>query len=284
MITNTFKSLCLSLGFISLLLPGCTEKKDVPVVKPEAPVVDQNWQFETTPIWEDNFDNNGAPDPAKWSFEVGGTGWGNNELQYYTPGTNASVLDGNLNIVAKREFNTGRQYTSSRMITRGKGDWKFGRFEVKAKLPKGRGTWPAIWMLSSDNGYGIWPLSGEMDIMEHVGFDEDNVHASIHCSAYNHSRGNQKTSEKYVAGATDDFHIYRMDWTPYAIKGYVDGELYFEFTNQNTGFTTWPFNRNFYLILNLAIGGNWGGAQGVDDTIFPVSMLVDYVRVYKMIE
>ncbi len=268
----------------TLLLAGCTDKKIIPEVKPVAPVVDLNWQFETTPVWEDNFDNNGAPDPSKWTFEVGGSGWGNNELQYYTAGNNASVLDGNLNIVAKKELSNGRQYTSTRMITKGRGDWQYGRFEVRAKLPKGKGTWPAFWMLSSDNSYGTWPASGELDIMEHVGFDLNNVHSSAHCSAYNHSRGNQKTSAKLVGGATDDFHVYTMDWTPYAVKGFVDGEQYFEFTNENTGFTTWPFNKKFYMILNLAIGGDWGGAQGVDDNIFPVTMQVDYVKVYKMIE
>lgn len=278
------KSFITALSVGVLFTSSCTDEKAIPPVTPTAPVVDQNWQFETTPIWEDNFDNNGAPDPNKWTFEVGGSGWGNNELQYYTAGNNANVLDGNLNITAKKELNNGRQYTSTRMITKGRGDWQYGRFEVRAKLPKGKGTWPAFWMLSSDNSYGTWPSSGEMDIMEHVGYDLNNVHSSVHCSAYNHSRGNQKTSALRVAGATDDFHIYRMDWTPYSVKGFVDGEQYFEFTNENTGFTTWPFNKKFYMILNLAIGGNWGGAQGVDDNIFPVTMQVDYVKVYKMIE
>ncbi len=273
-----------ALVFSTLILNACTDKKNIPAVAPDAPVVDLNWQFETTPSWQDNFDNNGAPDPSKWSFDVGGSGWGNNELQYYTSGNNVSVIDGNLNITAKKEPSNGRQYTSARMITKGLGDWRYGRFEIRAKLPKGKGTWPAFWLLPSDNAYGVWPSSGEIDIMEHVGFDMNNVHSSVHCSAYNHSRGNQKTSSKLVGGATDDFHVYRVDWTPYAVKGFVDGEQYFEFTNENTGFTTWPFNKKFYLILNMAIGGNWGGAQGVDDTIFPVTMQVDYVKVFRMIE
>ncbi len=270
--------------FSVVTILGCTDKKEIPVQNPVVPITDQNWQFESTPVWEDNFSANGIADPSKWTFETGGGGWGNNELQYYTNGDNAVVTGGNLVITAKRQSLSGNEYTSSRMITRGKGDWLYGRFEVRAKLPKGRGTWPAIWMLSSDNTYGTWPASGEMDIMEHVGFDPNNIHCSIHTSAYNHTRGTQKTSARVVPGATDDFHVYRIDWTPYAVRGYVDGTKYFEFVNENTGYTTWPFNKKFFLILNIAVGGNWGGAQGVDATAFPASMEVDYVKVYKMIE
>ncbi|MFM7710226.1 MAG: family 16 glycosylhydrolase [Ferruginibacter sp.] len=268
--------------FMLLLAAGCTDEKIIPVANPTQPVVDQNWQFESTPVWEDNFDQNGTPDPTKWTFEIGGSGWGNNEQQYYTP-TNAAVQDGQLTITARKEFSNGRSYTSSRIITKGRGDFQYGRFEMRAKLPKGRGTWPAFWLLPTENYYGIWPSSGEMDVMEHVGYDVNNVHASVHCSAYNHSRGNQKTAARNVPGATDEFHTYRLDWTPYSIKGFVDGEQYFEFVNENKGFTAWPFNRPYYLILNLAVGGNWGGAQGIDDTVFPTSYVVDYVRVYKMI-
>jgi beta-glucanase (GH16 family) len=234
-------------------------------------------------MWQDDFNTGVSPDATKWTFETGGSGWGNNELQYYTSGVNSSINGGNLNIAAKKESFLGREYTSSRMITKGKADWLYGRFEIKAKLPKGRGTWPAIWMLSSDNAYGNWPSSGEIDIMEHVGYDLNNIHCSIHTSAYNHTRGTQKTTSKFIADATDAFHIYRIDWTPYAIRGYIDGTSYFEFVNNNTGFTAWPFNKPFHLILNVAVGGDWGGVQGVDNTIFPATMQVDYVKVYKMI-
>jgi len=123
-----------------------------------------------------------------------------------------------------------------------------------------------------------------MDIMEHVGYDQNNVHCSMHCSAFNGQRGNPKTSGKIVPNVTTEFHDYRIDWTPYSVKGFVDDEQYFEYVNENTGFTTWPFNRKFYMILNLAIGGNWGGAQGVDDTVFPATMEVDYVKAYKLVE
>ncbi len=279
-----FKNILSLIAFPAIVLSGCTDKKEIPTITPTQPVVDKNWQFEATPVWEDNFSVNGAPDPSKWVFETGGSGWGNNELQYYTSGANASVNGGNLSIDVKKENVSGREYTSSRMITKGKGDWLYGRFEIRAKLPKGRGTWPAIWMLSSDNVYGNWPASGEMDIMEHVGYDPNNIHCSIHTSAYNHTRGTQKTTSQVVPGATDNFHVYRIDWTPYAVRGYIDGSKYFEFVNENTGFTTWPFNKKFFLILNVAVGGDWGGAQGVDNTAFPTSMLVDYVKVYKMIE
>lgn len=275
-------------GFIALLsllaLSACTEDKDIPPVTPVQPVVDKNWQFETTPVWQDDFSSGSVPDATKWSFETGGNGWGNNELQYYTNGANATVTGGNLVITAKRENISGNEYSSARMITKGKGDWLYGRFEVRARLPKGRGTWPAIWMLSSDNSYGNWPASGEIDIMEHVGYDPGKIHCSIHTSAYNHTRGTQKTASTNVPDATDNFHVYRVDWTPYAVRGFIDGVQYFEFVNGNTGFTTWPFNKKFYLILNIAVGGNWGGAQGIDNTAFPASMEVDYVKVFKMIE
>ena len=280
---KTIKAI-VNLTLICFYLQSCTDKKEIPVVAALPPVVDQGWAFESTPIWQDNFDNNSIPDQTKWSYDVGGSGWGNNELQYYTGGDNVGIVNGNLVIQAKRESMMGRQYTSTRLISRGKGDWLYGRFEVRAKLPYGRGTWPAIWMLPSDNNYGIWPASGELDIMEHVGFDMNKVHCTVHCSSFNGARGNQKTGIKTISGAATEFHKYRVDWTPYSIKGFVDDEQYFEYVNDNTSYTTWPFNKKFYMILNLAIGGNWGGAQGVDDTIFPATIEVDYVKVYKMIQ
>jgi beta-glucanase (GH16 family) len=272
------------LFLFAFILIACTEKNEIPVVNPTPPVTDQNWQFESTPVWEDDFNTGSSPDPAKWTFETGGSGWGNNELQYYTSGSNSVLSGGNLVITAKRENVSGREYTSSRMITKGKGDWLYGRFEVRAKLPKGRGTWPAIWMLSSDNQYGTWPASGEIDIMEHVGYDPEKVHCSVHTSAYNHTIGTQRTASKMVPGATDEFHVYRVDWTPYAVRGFIDGVKYFDFINENKNYTFWPFNKKFHLIMNIAVGGNWGGAQGIDNTVFPASMEVDYVKVFKMIE
>jgi beta-glucanase (GH16 family) len=270
-----------SVLLLCIAVTACTDKKEI-VTTGTQPIIDKNWQFETTPVWEDNF-NGTTVDGSKWSFETGGNGWGNNELQYYTSGANSTVVGGMMRINAKKENFSGSAYTSSRMISKGKGDWLYGRFEVRAKLPKGRGTWPAIWMLPSDNSYGTWPASGEIDIMEHVGYDVNKVHSSVHTSAYNHTRGTQKTASKTIPTATDSFHIYRVDWTPYAVRGFIDNVRYFEFINENSGFAAWPFNKNFHLILNVAVGGNWGGAQGVDDTAFPTSLEVDYVRVYKMI-
>ncbi len=273
----------MALGIVAASLAACTEKKVVPPVSAPTFVVEKNWKFETTPTWQDNFDGT-TVDGTKWTFETGGSGWGNNELQSYTAGNNAKVQGGNLIIEARKEINSGMQYTSSRMITKGKGDFLYGRMEVRAKLPKGRGTWPAIWMLPSDNTYGNWPSSGEVDIMEHVGYDPGKVHCSIHTSAYNHTRNTQRTSSKMVPTALDGFHVYRVDWTPYAVRGFVDNEQYFEFINENNGFTAWPFDKRFFLILNVAVGGNWGGAQGVDNNIFPTTMEVDYVKVFKMLD
>jgi beta-glucanase (GH16 family) len=169
-------------------------------------------------------------------------------------------------------------------VTKGKGDFLYGRFEIKAKLPAGKGTWPAIWMLPTDWAYGDWPKSGEIDIMEHVGYDPDVIHITTHTEAYYFKIGTQKTATKKIANATTDYHLYRVDWTPYAISGYIDNQLIFKFVNEGKGYTVWPFDKKFHLLLNIAVGGDWGGAQGMDDSIYPVTMDVDYVRVYKMIE
>ena len=246
---------------------------------------DKGWKFDSIPIWSDEFSIDGAPDPAKWGYDIGGSGWGNNELQYYTSSTNnASVSNGILSIAAHKEFLNGRNYTSSRLVTRNKGDFLYGRVEVRAKLPSGRGTWPAIWMLPTDWEYGNWPKSGEIDIMEHVGYDPTRVHFSIHTDDYNHTKGTQKSTNRLIPTALTEFHKYRVDWTPYAVRGYFDDEFMFEFVNEGKGPSAWPFDKKFHLLLNLAIGGNWGGVNGVDDSIFPAMFEIDYVRVYKMKE
>jgi beta-glucanase (GH16 family) len=247
--------------------------------------VDKNWTFEASPFWSDEFDVPGLPNAAKWGYDLGGDGWGNNELQYYTNNIkNAGVNNGILSISALSERLNGRDYTSARLVTKGKGDFLYGRFEIKAKLPTGKGTWPAIWMLPTDWEYGGWPKSGEIDIMEHVGYDQNNIHVTVHTEAYNHSINTQKGSEKIVPGASTDFHLYRIDWTPYAIKGFIDNEQVFQFINEGKGSAVWPFDKRFHLLLNVAFGGEWGGAQGVDAASLPQKLDVDYVRVYKMIE
>lgn len=236
-------------------------------------------------VWSEEFDYEGAPDSDNWVMETGGAGWGNNELQYYTSRLdNASVADGQLTITAKLEDYSGRNYTSARMITRGKASWKYGRFEIRAALPEGRGTWPAIWMMPQYSRYGGWPKSGEIDIMEHVGYDMNNVVSSIHTEDFVHSLGTQKGASLRIEDVTV-MHTYTLDWTPEEMTMRVDGTKIFTYKPTNyrmcPGYDIWPFDQEFFLILNIAVGGNWGGVQGVDDTIFPQTMSVDYIRVYQ---
>lgn len=246
---------------------------------------DKEWTFEKNPYWSDEFDYSGLPDSSKWGYDVGGDGWGNNELQYYTNSiNNAFVGNGVLTINLRKEKMNSRDYTSTRLISKNKGDFLYGRFEVNAKLPAGKGTWPAIWMLPTDWAYGNWPKSGEIDIMEHVGYDQDKVHISVHTEAYYHSIGTQKTATKKVPGASNNSHVYRVDWTPLYIKGFIDGEQIFKFINEGKGAAVWPFDKRFHLLFNIAFGGNWGAAQGIDPSVLPQKMEVDYVRVYKIIE
>ena len=241
-------------------------------------------RFENTPVWADEFNTDGKPDTSKWGYDIGGSGWGNNELQYYTAGENVRIKNGLLSIEARKEQREGKNYTSARMVSKNKGDFLYGRFEARAKIPKGRGLWPAIWMLPTDWAYGGWPRSGEIDIMEQVGFEPEKLHISVHTEAYNHIKGTQKTATTIIPTATDDFHLYRVDWTPQEIKGYIDDKLIFSFANEHKTVAEWPFDKKFHWLLNIAVGGNWGGMQGVDDTIFPAKMEVDYVRVYKLVQ
>ncbi len=241
-------------------------------------------------VWSDEFDADGLPDAQRWAYDTGGHGWGNNELQFYTARRpeNARVEGGKLIIEARREAYEGRDYTSARLFTRGKADWTYGRVEVSARLPGGRGVWPAIWMLPTRRLYGAqyWPDNGEIDIMEYVGFDPGRVHASVHTLAYNHVAGTQRTASIRMGGVETGFHRYAVEWEPDEIRGYLDDQHYFTFknerlTNKQAGFAQWPFDRRFYLLLNVAVGGNWGGQQGVDADIWPQRMEVDYVRVYQ---
>lgn len=236
-------------------------------------------------VWADEFDTDGPVDPAKWHFETGGSGWGNNEPQYYTRGENAWVEDNHLVIEVRKEARGTNPYTSSRMVTRGRADWLYGKFEIRAKLPTGLGTWPALWMMPTHSTYGGWPRSGEIDIMEHVGYDQDRVHASVHTGAYNHVLGTHKTATIQVPGASEDFHTYTLEWLPDQVIISVDGKEYYTYNparyEADFNYMQWPFDKPFYLIFNIAFGGNWGGARGVDDSVLPQKMLVDYVRVYQ---
>jgi len=236
-------------------------------------------------VWSDEFSTNGLPDSKKWSYDTDGNanGWGNNEAQYYTSGQlkNSEVKDGFLYINAIKEDFEGKKYTSARLITKAKGDWLYGKIEVRAKLPEGKGMWPAIWMLPTDWVYGGWPASGEIDIMENVGYDPYVIVASAHTQSYNHVQGTQKNATLTISDSYTQFHNYILEWEANEYRVYVDEKLYFTFKNEGTGYKVWPFDKRFHLLLNVAVGGNWGGQKGIDDTIFPRSMVVDYVRVYQ---
>ena len=233
-------------------------------------------------VWADEFNYTGLPDSSKWNYDVGGSGWGNNELEYYTQKRleNSRVENGNLTIEARRESWQGMNYTSARLVTKNKGDWQYGKIEVRAKIPRGRGTWPAIWMLASNTPLK-WPDDGEIDIMEHVGFDQGVIHGTIHCKKYNHVIGTQKSATIRVPDCSDSFHVYSVEWDNINIRISVDSTTYFVFSNENSGYDAWPFYNRMHLLLNIAVGGNWGGQQGVDDTIWPQKMEIDYVRVWQ---
>ena len=275
--------LIFNLVLSSFVIFGCAKdnKSQPPVIVPG----NGTGNGTKTLVWSDEFDYTGLPDPSKWSYDTDGNsgGWGNNEKQYYTSGRlqNSEVKGGFLSINAIKEDYQGFKYTSARLITKSKGDWLYGRIEVKAKLPDGRGMWPAIWMLPTDWAYGDWPKSGEIDIMENVGYDPYVIVASGHTESYYHVIGTQKSNKMTVADCYTNFHVYALEWEASEFRVYVDDALYFTFKNEGTGYKVWPFDKRFHLLLNVAVGGNWGGSQGIDDTIFPRSMIVDYVRVYK---
>lgn len=238
-------------------------------------------------VWADEFETNGLPDPALWTWDTQAnrTGWYNNELQYYAADRleNARVEDGRLIIEARRERldnaadHGGQDYTSARMLSRE--GWTYGVFEARAKLPCGRGTWPAIWMLPVD--LETWPDDGEIDIMEHVGHRPGVVHGTVHTGRYNHVAKTQRGAEIAVPDACDAFHVYEVRWTPEAIDFVLDGRPYYRFANERTDRAAWPFDRPFQLILNVAVGGDWGGAEGVDEAAFPQRLEIDWVRVWQ---
>ncbi|MCC6356767.1 MAG: glycoside hydrolase family 16 protein [Verrucomicrobiae bacterium] len=251
-------------------------------------------------VWSDEFDRPGAPDPAKWGHEVGFIR--NEELQYYTRGRaeNARVEGGSLVIEARREafpnpafdasaggkdWKRARReatHTSASLTTKGKASWRYGRIEVRAQLPEGRGMWPAIWMLGDVGPGGAgWPACGEIDIMEYVGHEPGIVHGTVHTAKYNHTKKTQRGARLEVGPVGKKFRVYAIEWDQQKIDFFVDKKRYFTFANEGAGEEAWPFDKAFYLILNVAVGGAWGGAKGVDDAAFPAKMLVDYVRVYE---
>lgn len=232
--------------------------------------------------WADEFNYSGLPDASKWNFEVHGPGWVNNEWQNYTDRRleNARVENGRLILEARRDWYNGHEISSARLASNNKADFTYGRFEARIKQPVGRGTWPAFWMLPTDWSYGGWPNSGEIDIMEHVGYEPNMIYGSVHTRDRNHTKGTQFTRGVSNNTVETSYHNYMVEWFPDRIDFYFDGQKYATYNNDYAGYGTWPFDKRFYMILNLAIGGDWGAAQGVDMGIFPARMEVDYVRVY----
>jgi beta-glucanase (GH16 family)/glycerophosphoryl diester phosphodiesterase len=232
--------------------------------------------------WSDEFNDAGLALTKNWSYDVGGKGWGNNELQYYTDAdtSNAKVIKGNLNITALKAAKDKNEYTSARLVTKNKFDFKYGRVEVRAMLPKGRGLWPAIWALPTEWKYGNWPKSGEIDIMEHVGYEPDSIYGTVHTEKFNHTI-NTHVGKALKINPYDGYHVYAVEWFKDKIDFFIDDQKYLTFKNNGKGSAYWPFDQDFHIILNMAVGGNWGGKKGVDDSIFPATMKVDYVRVYQ---
>ncbi len=234
-------------------------------------------------VWQDEFSSDepiSMLDTTAWWYEQGANGWGNNEIQNYIAGvrgadTCAVIEEGVLKINLKK---VGDEVLSARVNTRE--SWTYGYFEGRLKLPKGKGTWPAFWMLPKE--FKHWPADGEIDIMEQVGYEPNVIFSTIHCAAYNHGMQTERGDEIHIPTAQEEFHIYAVEWTEDYIRGFVDGVRYFEFVNDKAGNNdTWPFDKPFYLKLNLAWGGNWGGAQGIDESALPTTYEIDYIRVFQ---
>ncbi|WP_396153397.1 family 16 glycosylhydrolase [Flavobacterium sp.] len=228
----------------------------------------------TNLVWSDEFNTDGAPDTSKWGYDLGAGGWGNGESQYYTNSANNVIVEGgNLKITAKAQNLSGSNYTSARLKSENKFEFKYGKVEVRAKLPAGGGTWPAIWMLGENYATNTWPACGEIDIMEHKGNEPNKIHGSLHYPG--NFGGNANTNTTMITGASSQFHVYKAVWSPNSIKIYVDNVLFHTVANSGS----LPFNANFFLILNVAMGGNFGGT--IDPAFSQSAMEVDYVRVYQ---
>ena len=257
---STYKILGLSIFWLAILV-DCTS---VPQTKDGMKLV-----------FDDEFNYKGLPDATKWNYDVGGDGFGNNEAQFYTEKRleNARAENGNLIIEGRKENWEKSKYTSARLVTKGKFSFKYGRVDIRAKLPSGGGTWPALWMLGDNITSAGWPACGEIDIIEHVGNQLNKIYATLHHP--NHSGANGDGGTVNISNATSEFHIYSLDWSSNQIKFYVDNQLFYTFANNSN----LPFNQNFFLIMNVAMGGNFGGT--VDSNFTSSSMEIDYVRVYQ---
>lgn len=257
------KKLVLLLLFFTII--SCVSEKE------------KKWEL----VWSDEFDYTGLPDSTKWGYEEGYIR--NGEAQYYTRNRpeNARVEDGKLIIEARRDFFHDSAYSSASLNTFDRKEFLYGRIEMNAKLPHGNGVWPAFWTLGINIGDIDWPACGELDIMEYVGFDTLTVHANIHTKAYNHVLGTNKGDRIQVEKPWETFHLYAIEWFRDRIDFFVDTTKYFTFKNEGTGNDAWPFDKPQYILVNLAIGGAWGGQYGIDTTIFPQQYVIDWVRVYE---
>jgi beta-glucanase (GH16 family) len=265
-------------------LAGCEKNASTGPAGPEIPVPD-GWRL----VWNDEF-NAASLDPAKWEVEVNGRGGGNNELQYYTDRADNVFFEGGALVIrALRETYTGedgtRNYTSGRLRTKNRGDWTYGRFEIRAKLPSGRGLWPAVWMMPTDNAYGGWAASGEIDIMEELGHEPNKVYGTLHFGgAWPDNRQSGASTVLPSGTFAQDFHVFTLEWDTASFRWSVDGTV-FSVKTQDAWYSTAaprpaPFDRRFHLIMNLAVGGNWPGPPD-GSTVFPQRLTVDYVRVFQ---
>lgn len=284
---------------VCLIFTRCGKTSEPEVTMPEVEeIVEENTPPKPDPddtnywdaaelVWSDEFEGNELS-TDNWSFETGGGGWGNNEQQNYQAEGNSEVSNGTLKVIAKKNINNTIEgaFTSARLNS--KKSFKYGRMEINAKLPehKGNGIWPALWMLGSNIQTAGWPACGEIDIMEYVSFKPNKTHFSIHSTANNHVNGTEITS-----GAVDletieeEFHTFGMLWSEKYIKFYLDDINNIQFTFRRPATYTidsWPFSNQFYFLMNIAVGGNWGGLEGVDSSIFPATMEIDYIRVYQI--
>jgi len=229
-------------------------------------------------VWADEFNTNGSPDNTKWGYDLGAGGWGNNESEYYTDRSENVIVEGGfLKITAKKEDYQGSQYTSARILTAGKFDFKYGKIEVKAKLPGGGGTWPAIWMLGASINDVGWPASGEIDIMEHAGNRQGTIQSALHTPSSSGDTTNR--GSQMISTVSTEFHVYSVEWTSDYMKFSVDGVVHYTYNPPSKNSSTWPFDANQFIILNVAMGGSFGGV--IDPAFTSSTMEVDYVRVYQ---
>ncbi len=235
-------------------------------------------------LWQDTFEKEGNLDPDIWTIETGGHGFGNNESQFYTnQEKNIFVKDQMLHIAAHKEAYEHRNYTSAKISTYQKKHIRYGRIEVEAKLPKGKGTWPAIWLLGENKKEAGWPLCGEIDLIEHIGRRPGQFHFSLHSKSFNHRKNNHLTYVYEDLSLLEGFQIFSIDWDEKQISFYINNKLMATFKKSNgASIEDWPFDQPFYLIINLAIGGHWGG--DIDDQIFPVELQIKSVKVYERSE